>query len=35
MEAKNVLASLDGEARDAEFVKIGESIRQEITMQTS
>ena len=35
VEAKNVLMSLDGEASDAEFLKIRESVRQEMAVQAS
>lgn len=35
VEAKNVLASLNGEASDAEFLKIRESVRQEMAVQAS
>lgn len=35
LEAKNVLASIDGEASDAEFLKIRESVRQEMAVQAS
>ena len=35
VEAKNVLAVLDGEASDAEFIKIRDSVRQEMAVQAS